>query len=86
MKKTIWQKRHVILFFGNPLAYCVPFTPNLLSKGVIFQKIHIVGGGNIQFIPFNHAFYVFESSLYYNHHNYNGNVIVIPSAIILALG
>ncbi len=76
----------MIHFFSNPLIHCVPFAPNLLLKGVIFQKLHIIGGDNIQFIPFNHAFYVFESSLYYNHHNYVGDVIVIPSAIILALG
>jgi hypothetical protein len=35
----------------------------------------------MQFIPFVHAFYAFESPLFYNHHNCEGNVIIIPFAM-----
>ncbi len=35
----------------------------------------------MQFIPFGHAFNAFESTLFYNHCNYEGNVIIIPSAM-----
>jgi hypothetical protein len=73
-------------FLVIPLVHCIPFAPNEMLRRVIFQKLHIVVEDNIQFILFNRAFYLFESSLYYNHHNYDGDVIVIPFAIILALG
>ncbi len=53
-------------------------TFNSMSKGVIFQKLHAVGGNFIQFIPFIRAFYAFKSPLFYNHHNCEGNIIVIP--------
>jgi len=33
----------------------------------------------IQFIPFVHAFYAFEFLLFYNHHNPEGDVTIIPS-------
>ncbi len=35
----------------------------------------------MQFIPCVHAFYAFESPLFYNHHNREGNVIVTPSTM-----
>jgi hypothetical protein len=54
-------------------------TFNSMLKGVIFQKLHVAGGNFIQFIPFVHVFYAFESPLFYNHHNCEGNIIVIPS-------
>jgi hypothetical protein len=54
-------------------------TFNLMSKGVIFQERRVVGGNIIQFIPFVCAFYAFESPLFYNHHNCEGNIIIIPS-------
>jgi hypothetical protein len=54
-------------------------TFNLVLKRVIFQKLCAVGGNLIQFIPFVHAFYAFESPLFYNHHNCEGNIIIIPS-------
>ncbi len=85
-KSLFWQKEHAIFFLIIPLAHSTSFTPNVVLKEVIFQKLHIITTDNIQFILFNRAFYLFESSLYYNHHNYDGDVIVIPSTIILALG
>ncbi len=56
-------------------------TFNLVSKGVIFQELCVVGGDNIQFIPFVGTFYAFESPLFYNHHNHEGDVIMIPFAM-----
>jgi hypothetical protein len=56
-------------------------TFNLVLRGVIFQKNCAIGGNIIQLIPFVRAFYAFESPLFYNHHNCEGNVIVIPSAM-----
>jgi hypothetical protein len=38
----------------------VPNTFNSMSKGVIFQKLCVVGGNIIQFIPFVRAFYAFD--------------------------
>jgi hypothetical protein len=52
-----------------------------VSRRVIFQKIHVIGEGIIQFIPFVCAFYAFESPLFYSHHNHEGDVIVIPSTV-----
>ncbi len=54
---------------------------NLVLRGAIFQKLYITCRNIIQFIPFVHAFYAFESPLFYNHHNREGNVIIIPSAM-----
>jgi hypothetical protein len=54
---------------------------NLMSKRVIFQKNCTTCGYVMKFILFVHAFYVFESLLFYNHHNCEGNVIVIPFAM-----
>jgi hypothetical protein len=54
---------------------------NLVSNGVIFQELHALGGKIIQLIPFVCAFYEFESPLFYSHHNRDGDVIIIPSAM-----
>jgi hypothetical protein len=54
---------------------------NSVSKGVIFLKLHAISGDIIQFIPFVHAFYTFESPLFYSHHNREGDVTIIPSAM-----
>ncbi len=32
----------------------------------------------MEFIPFVHAFYAFEFPLFYNHHNHESDVIIIP--------
>jgi hypothetical protein len=50
-----------------------------MSKWVIFQELHVVCGNIIQFIRFVCAFYASESPLFYNHHNREGNIIIIPS-------
>jgi hypothetical protein len=54
---------------------------NLVSKGVIFQEFHALGGFIIQLILFVRAFYEFESPLFYSHHNHDGDVMIIPSAM-----
>jgi hypothetical protein len=54
---------------------------NLVSKGVIFQELRVTSGYIIQLIPFVRAFYAFESPLFYNHHNYEDEVMVIPSTM-----
>jgi len=51
---------------------------NLMLKGVILQKLHVVGGDTIQLIPFVHAFCVFEFHLFYNHCNRESDVTIIP--------
>jgi hypothetical protein len=50
---------------------------NSMSIGVIFLKLCAIGGNIMQLIPFAHAF---EFLLFYNHHNCEGDVIVIPFA------
>ncbi len=57
-----------------------------MSRGVIFQEFHVRGGDIIQIIPFVCAFYAFESPLFYNHHNCEGVVEVIPYAMGLHQG
>jgi hypothetical protein len=52
-----------------------------MSKKVIFQELHATGGDMIQFIPFVRAFYAFESPLFYNHRNHEGDVIVVHFAM-----
>jgi hypothetical protein len=56
-------------------------TFNLVPKGVIFQEVCATGGDIIQLIPFVHASYAFESPLFYSHHNHEGDVTIIPSAM-----
>jgi len=51
---------------------------NSMSRGVIFQKFHVASGNIIQFIPFVHAFYAFESPLFYSHCNCESDIIFIP--------
>ncbi len=52
-----------------------------MSKGVIFQELIAIGGDIIHFIPFVHEFYAFEFLLFYNYHNSEGDVIIIPFAM-----
>ncbi len=53
----------------------------LVSRGAIFQELYATSGDIIQLIPFVHAFYVFRSPLFYNHHNHEGDVIIILSTM-----
>ncbi len=53
----------------------------LVSRGVIFQKLCAIGGNIMQLIPFVCALYAFESPLFHNHHNREGNVILLPSTM-----
>jgi hypothetical protein len=52
----------------------------LIPKRVIFQKLCATSGNIIQLIPFVHAFYAFESPMFYfyNHYNHEGDVTLIP--------
>jgi len=52
-----------------------------MLKRVIFQELHAIGGDIIQLIPFVNAFNAFKSPLFYNHHNGDGNVTIIPFAM-----
>jgi hypothetical protein len=54
---------------------------NSMSKGVIFQKLHATNGNIMQLIPFVHAFYAFESPLFYSHHNHESDVMIIMSTM-----
>jgi len=56
-------------------------TFNLVSKGVIFQELHVASGDIIHFIPFVRAFYVFVSPLFYSHCNHESKVLIIPSTM-----
>jgi hypothetical protein len=49
-----------------------------MSRGVIFQELRAACWDIIQFILFVHAFYAFESPLFYSHYNCEGDVIIIP--------
>jgi hypothetical protein len=48
---------------------------------VIFLKLCATNGNIIQLAPFVHAFYAFESPLFYNNCNHEGNVILISFAM-----
>jgi hypothetical protein len=52
-----------------------------MSKRVIFLKLYATNGDVIQFIPLVHAFYAFKFLLFYNHHNHESNVAIIPFAM-----
>jgi len=52
-----------------------------VSKGVIFQELCAIGGDIMQLITFVCAFYAFDSPMFFNHHNHEGDVIVIPSTM-----
>jgi hypothetical protein len=56
-------------------------TFTLVSKGVKFQEFRATGGDIIQLIHLVRAFYAFESPLFYNHRNYEGDVKIIPSSM-----
>jgi hypothetical protein len=51
------------------------------QEGVIFQKLHAIGGDIILVILFVYAFYAFKSPLFYNHFNCEGDVTIIPFAM-----
>jgi len=53
-----------------------------MSRRVIFQELHIACGDIVQFIPFVHASYAFESPLFYSHCNCEGDVIIIPFVMV----
>jgi hypothetical protein len=48
----------------------------------MFQELCIASGDVVQFIPCVYTFYVFESSLFYNNHNHEGDIIMIPNLIM----
>jgi hypothetical protein len=52
-----------------------------MLRGVIFQELCAIGGDIIQFIPFVRAIYAFEFPLFYNHHNCEDDVTIIPSTM-----
>ncbi len=52
-----------------------------MLRGVILQKLRAIGGDIIQLIPFVHAFYAFESLMFYNHRNREGDVTIIHFAM-----
>ncbi len=52
-----------------------------MLRRVIFQELQTTSGDIIQLIPFVRVFYVFESPLFYNHHNRENDVISIPFAM-----
>jgi hypothetical protein len=54
---------------------------NLVLRTIIFQKLHVTNGDIIQLIPFVHAFYAFESPLFYIHCDKKCDVIVMPFAM-----
>ncbi len=56
-------------------------TFNSVSRGVIFQEIYVANGDIIQLMPFVCAFYAFDFLLFYNHHNCENEVTVIPSTM-----
>jgi hypothetical protein len=56
-------------------------TFNSVLRKIIFQELRATCGDIIQFIPFVHAFYAFEYPLFYNHHNCEGDVTIIPFAM-----
>jgi hypothetical protein len=59
---------------------------NLVSRGVIFQQLRAANGDIVQFIPFVHALYAFESLLFYNHRNCESDVIIISSTMKIRQG
>jgi len=57
-----------------------------MLRGVIFQELCAACGDIIQLIPFICAFYVFMFPLFYNHHNCESDVTIIPSAMGICQG
>jgi len=52
-----------------------------MSRMVIFQELCVASEDIIQLIPFDCSFYAFESPLFYNHCNHDGDFMVIPFAM-----
>ncbi len=59
---------------------------NLVLRRVIFQELNALRVNIIQLSLFVHAFYAFESPLFYSHHNRDGDVMVIPSTMGIRQG
>jgi hypothetical protein len=80
---VIHDIKYTLEFHPNWVVFQLDLTNafNLVSKWVIFQKLHVGGGDIIQLIPFVRAFYAFECPLFYNHHNYEIDVTIIPFAM-----
>jgi hypothetical protein len=56
-------------------------TFNLVTRGVMLEKLRAISGDIIQFISFVRAFFVFEFALFYSHCNREGDVAIIPSTM-----
>lgn len=54
-----------------------------MSKRIIFQELCIASEDVVQLIPCVYTFYVFESPLFYNNHNHERYIIMIPSLIMV---
>jgi len=65
---------------GCSLTRCHKCFQFNVKRGHI-SKLCVVGGDIIQLIPFVHAFYAFESSMFYRNCNCDGNIMVIPFAM-----
>jgi hypothetical protein len=52
-----------------------------MSKKVIYQKLCTTNENIMQLIPFVRAFYAFEFPMFYSHHNCEGDVTIILSAM-----
>jgi hypothetical protein len=48
----------------------------------MFQELYIASGDVVQPIPCVYTFYVFQSLLFYNNHNYEGDITMIPNLIM----
>jgi hypothetical protein len=57
-----------------------------MLRGVIFQELCVACGDIIQLIPFICAFYAFKFPLFYNHHNCESDVTIIPSTMGIRQG
>jgi hypothetical protein len=70
---------------GCSLSRCGKRLQFNVKKGHI-SKIHVTNGDIIQVIPFVYAFYAFKSLLFYNNHNREGDVTIIPFAMGIRQG
>jgi hypothetical protein len=48
----------------------------------MFQELCIANGDVVQLIPCVYTFYVFESPLFYNNHNHESDITMIPNLIM----
>jgi hypothetical protein len=54
---------------------------DLVSRRVIFKKLHTTSDDIVQLFFLVCAFYAFEYLMFYNHHNHDDNVTIIPSTM-----